>query len=747
MKLNKKNRGIKLNDSLILKVNIIIIIALILFISVLALLINNLVATKVNKLAQERNLEIARSFKERAASFLDQTEIIVQTLSNESGIKNIDKKYMLKKFEEIDSEYDYFLNIYFGTKAGEFISYSKVDDEGFDPRLRSWYKRAIKNEGIIWTKVYEDAFTGEKVITVAKRVYSPAEKFIGVLAVDVTLETLSNKLVSKKVGEKGFAYMIAKNGELIAHPDQDLINKKFDINQLFNIEKVLANKEGNLKYKYQGEMNLASYVSIDRIDGVILTQNPLSEVYDISNQLNRKIILLTLVVIIMLTLIVYLINRQYLLIPIKKAVEFADGVSNDPFNARKIEIKRKDEIGVLLAALNGMSEEIEANYQQLEAYNEEITAQNEELEEAYINANKLANDLKDLIELLSNLSQSTIRNEEEFLSYLLNKAIKIIPEADYGSVYLYQNKKVKFLDAIGHDLDSLKDLNLSEEEFKKRNKGVNVIRDIISLYSSDDYEKEKLQEASKPIKETISFDLYDNNEALAGISLDIGIDSNKNFDKKAEDLMNAFKSIISSYYAMQKYNDLQDEFKRGIIFSIVKMLEIHDEYTTGHSENVAKISKKIAQRMDLSDIAINQAYWAGLVHDIGKILIPKEILNKEEKLTDEEYKLIKEHPVWAYDTLKSCEKLRNIAEIVLYHHEAWDGGGYPEEIKKDQIPLISQIITVADTWDAMRSNRSYRKALDKEIAIQEIKENRGKQFAPKVVDIFLKLLEENKIDN
>ncbi|MTI71666.1 MAG: HD-GYP domain-containing protein [Firmicutes bacterium] len=178
-----------------------------------------------------------------------------------------------------------------------------------------------------------------------------------------------------------------------------------------------------------------------------------------------------------------------------------------------------------------------------------------------------------------------------------------------------------------------------------------------------------------------------------------------------------------------------------MIVSMINMLEIHDSYTKNHSKNVADLSAKIAEKMGLSKERVDKAYWAGIIHDIGKTLIPYEILNNKEKLTDEEYNIIKKHPVYGYETLRDSKELRNVARYVKHHHERWDGIGYPDGLKKEEIPLISQILTVADTWDAMTSNRSYRKALSKEIAVEEIKKNKGTQFSPRVVDVFL-----NKLD-
>ena len=176
-----------------------------------------------------------------------------------------------------------------------------------------------------------------------------------------------------------------------------------------------------------------------------------------------------------------------------------------------------------------------------------------------------------------------------------------------------------------------------------------------------------------------------------------------------------------------------------MILSLTSLLEIHDTYTKGHNEEVANLSKEIAQEMDLGPQVVKDTYWAGLLHDIGKIVIPQHILNKKGRLSDDEYEIIKKHPEWGFKALKNSKELFELAEYILNHHERWDGQGYPNGLKGEEIPVVSQILALADAWDAMTSQRSYRDPLSKETALREIVDNKGEQFSPVVVETFLKL--------
>jgi putative nucleotidyltransferase with HDIG domain len=185
----------------------------------------------------------------------------------------------------------------------------------------------------------------------------------------------------------------------------------------------------------------------------------------------------------------------------------------------------------------------------------------------------------------------------------------------------------------------------------------------------------------------------------------------------------------------EKYQKLQLNVLKDMIVTLTGFLEIHDVYTKNHSQNVADIAKKIAQKMGLPQQEVSQIYYAGLVHDIGKTLIPKEIINKTGKLSFDEFETVKQHPLIGYKALVNSKELSFIANIVLEHHERWDGKGYPSGIKGENIYLESRILCIADSYDAMTSDRPYRKAFSRQEAITEILKNAGKQFDPIIARI------------
>lgn len=171
-----------------------------------------------------------------------------------------------------------------------------------------------------------------------------------------------------------------------------------------------------------------------------------------------------------------------------------------------------------------------------------------------------------------------------------------------------------------------------------------------------------------------------------------------------------------------------------------KLIESRDKYTGTHSVNVQKISVQIGKQLNLSPNEIEELSIAAVLHDIGKIGVPEQILSKQGKLTQEEYEKVKAHPRMGCETIKDIPRLRNIAKYILHHHERFDGGGYPEGLKGKEIPLLSRIISIADVYDALTSDRVYRKRLTSLGAVLLMKEGKGSQFDPELLEIFISII-------
>ncbi len=179
-----------------------------------------------------------------------------------------------------------------------------------------------------------------------------------------------------------------------------------------------------------------------------------------------------------------------------------------------------------------------------------------------------------------------------------------------------------------------------------------------------------------------------------------------------------------------------EEFNKDLILAFINTMEAKDKYLSGHSLNVSHYARTIAEKMGLSVEECKNIYLAGIFHDIGKIGVSESILNKAGKLAGKEWLEIQKHPETGAEIVSKIPALQGAAEIIKYHHLRYDGKGYPKEAKTKEIPLGARIIAVADAFDAMTSNRSYRGALSAEAALRELEKCKGTQFDPKVVDAF-----------
>ena len=187
-------------------------------------------------------------------------------------------------------------------------------------------------------------------------------------------------------------------------------------------------------------------------------------------------------------------------------------------------------------------------------------------------------------------------------------------------------------------------------------------------------------------------------------------------------------------------------FINQMIHAFAKSIDIKDPYTKGHSFRVAEYAKMIAMKLGYSDKVLENIYHIALLHDIGKVVIPEEILNKPGSLTDDEYEMMKQHAQYGYEILKEIDCLPNLALGAGYHHERLDGKGYPHGKQAKEIPQIARIIAVADTFDAMHSTRPYRKSMPMENITAEMKRVSGTQLDAHIVDILLELIEEGAVE-
>lgn len=237
-------------------------------------------------------------------------------------------------------------------------------------------------------------------------------------------------------------------------------------------------------------------------------------------------------------------------------------------------------------------------------------------------------------------------------------------------------------------------------------------------------------------------DRYNFTDLVAAGAIDFIAKPFKQAELKAK-LQRVFRErILLSELALSK--EKEKSFFLHIVESLAISLDEKDKYTHGHSRRVTDFSLQLAEHVTDQDIDFELLRLCGVLHDIGKIGVPDKILGKPGKLSAEEFAVIKKHPGQGSQILRpmtSDGRVAEISKIIKHHHERYDGKGYPDGLKGEEIPYLSRIITVADSYDAMTSDRPYRKGMDVVRAIEEIRKNSGSQFDPKLAETFLQFLE------
>ncbi len=380
----------------------------------------------------------------------------------------------------------------------------------------------------------------------------------------------------------------------------------------------------------------------------------------------------------------------------------------------------------------------------IKRFNDVRYAQRDQIEESNRHNVTILDDVHNLL----HFSRDVVRqpdNEQEYLEKTLHVAMRQLKEIDYGYCYIETSGTITLVNSVGYD-DDVPFVYESHDLLEKSDHNLfytqNILRTFREMYG-EQYGLLQSRKETERRRLLMRFDLGKNRSFIVSIGKHKRRDI---FTNRQLDHMEHFMKLIRSLFKRNYYLTQNTQMKHEIVLSFIRTLELYDPYTKGHSEDVAFFVTEIAKKLDLDDAQFDTLYWAGILHDIGKVGVSNRILNKPSKLTKEEYDDVKEHVNYGYDVLYPSEDLNTIAKIVRHHHEWWNGQGYPDGLKEQEIPLGSQIIGVADMVSTMATNRTYRAKQSKNRIVKELKKYRGVQFSPRVVDSMLELLDQGLLE-
>ncbi|HZJ76821.1 MAG TPA: HD domain-containing phosphohydrolase, partial [Oscillospiraceae bacterium] len=406
----------------------------------------------------------------------------------------------------------------------------------------------------------------------------------------------------------------------------------------------------------------------------------------------------------------------------------------------QISVDRQDELGDIAVQFNKTIEAISLRDEELQALNgelhasfEEINSMNDKLLVAYdeiekgLQNEKLINDLseifyskKDLYELL----KSILVHTEEIIN------------SECCAIYFYSEEYDCF-----NVIESINFSKLDKCIICKKDEGAIgwVVENKEELLITDALDDPRLMSKyswGADMSMLLQIPIFDEDEDVVGIISYFGNDLNLNFTPYLKQLSKMVSVTIQN-------SNLITEIEKAhfsIIKGLVKAIELKDKYTRGHSERVMEYSLMLGKKLNLSNKELKVLRYGSILHDIGKLAIPDKVLLKPDKLDKKEYDLIRCHPQKGVEFVEDLEFLEDTLFIIRNHHERVDGKGYPNGLRSSEIEKLTKIVTIADAYDAITSERAYRNALSKDEAIKELRRHKGTQFDPCLLEKFIEII-------
>jgi len=316
----------------------------------------------------------------------------------------------------------------------------------------------------------------------------------------------------------------------------------------------------------------------------------------------------------------------------------------------------------------------------------------------------------------------------------------LFEKADYASCMVVGDK-VTYVDAIGYNLDFLNSLKFDVSSWMEK------VTKPVHIKNAESRIKQQLKEnyedftnSNPAVKESVFLSVQLAKDFHIEMSFDIMINSDDTFTQSDLTYFESMQIFMNSFYETYVMSQGYGDKKNQILNSLIKTIALYDPLIYHHSKDVAYIAEHIAIFMGLNDEQITNLYWAGIVHDIGKINIDKAILNKPTMLTHLEFKAVKNHPITGFKTLNESSALSSIALLVRHHHERYDGFGYPDGLKASQMSIDSYILAMSEAIASMMRMQEYSHAFTDQAIIDELTKENGKQFHPNVVKSSITLI-------
>ena len=641
-----------------------------------------------------------------------------------------------------------FESIYFGTSDNQMLNASGwVPPDDFDLRKRPWYIKALADNQTTFTEAFTNASSDKIIFTIATPVYDSTNGLMGVVAGDIAVEEIIN-LVNEEssnnnLEEEAYYFLIDAGDHIIAHPkmgyDPDSRLVTFDEHYGHSIESHVATNAGSIntvKIMLADEEGYLAQLQIPGTGWKLASFTPLSIFKARSDRLTAEFLTaLTAALIISMAFMLY--QHTYTHKPLLRLESHLQKIDVENNLDYRIPMENKNELAVLINTINNLLDRGQTYLKHLEESKSELKKTNQELE--------------NIISKLTTAEEALDYSEEKlyYLSYhdqLTGLNNRFFFEARLKQL---ENKQEYPLTVISTDIDGLKLLNdtLGHAAGDRLLKTCAAILNenlghsgILARVGGDEFSailpltgKDESERLARQIRYQVAH--YNQHNPSLPLSISMGIATAENSNttlkgilKEAEDEM--FKNKL------QRNNSARNDIAQSLMTALAQ----RDFISQGHVQRLEKLCLAVGEKINLHTSQLTKLTLLAQVHDLGKVGVPDHILYKPGPLNQDEWAAVKQHSEKGYRIASASGNLEGVADLILKHHEYWDGSGYPMGLRGKGIPIECRIFSIAEAYDVMTNNRPYKNAVSQEKALAEIKKQSGTQFDPELVEVFIAIV-------
>ena len=606
---------------------------------------------------------------------------------------------------------------------------------------RQYATDALKGKMVISEPLYSKS-NGAYQVVIAKPIMEDAE-VKGVLIGAILMQDIERMIMDLNVNQAGYGFLSDYRGEIIIHPTLNNLLNRNVYNYLQLTESSFIKEKGYIAYNDpQGGKSYAFYNYLRLPGWYVVISVPQKEIYKPITGLLIRTSIIFLLVLLLLGIGTYIIIKRFFR-PIDRLILDMKRVEGGEY-ALQVPVYKDDEIGEISLQFNSTLEGISLRDEELQALNEELAASfeeindaNEKLTFAHEAISKNLTKQKMINQLGENLY--LITDYEELLDTILVHTGEMINSKKSAIFILDEDQQFKIHSALNYS-----ELELKRLVFHKTEGTFSwIMENKLELFIEDVEEDERYtgKEVLHDNKMLLQLPIFDENSEVIGVISYMSDNLNLDFIPFVKQLS---KIISISLLNSGLISHIKGTYFE-IIVALVKAMELKDTYTKGHSERVMNYSLILGKMLNLSRNEMDVLRHGSILHDIGKLGIPENLLTKCSKLDCNEYDMIRNHPIIGEAFISNLKFLNDAKPIIRNHHERIDGAGYPDGLKGEEIPLLARIVAIADAFDAMTSQRSYKPVMSVDSAIGEIRRHSGSQFDVELVELFIEALSRAEV--